>query len=110
MADVIYDSGEISAAVNKIRTYGSMLAQSMEEYLSILEQLCGDAVNDDKICARIASLRERDSCAYPQAIETECEHLRKASAAAISSVEALEASCGFAAMDGWIANLLAGLF
>ena len=109
MADVIYDSGEISAAVNKMRTYGSMLAQSMEEYLSILEQLCGDAVNDDKICARIASLRER-AAAHPQAIETECERLRKASAAAISSVEALEAGCGFAAMDGWVANQLAGLF
>ena len=86
-----------------------MLAQSMEAYLSILEQLCGDAVNDDKICARIASLRER-AAAHPQAIETECERLRKASAAAISSVEALEARCGFAAMDGWVANLLAGLF
>ena len=109
MADVIYDSGEISAAVNKIRTYGSMLAQSMEEYLSILEHLCGDAVSDDKICARISSLRAR-AAAQPPANETECEHQRKARAAAISSVEALEARCGFAAMDGWVANLLAGLF
>lgn len=54
--EFVLDESEISLAVNKITTIIQFLQESVDSYISILEKVETEGINDDLVCSKLESL------------------------------------------------------
>lgn len=56
--DIVYDETELSITANQLANYADFLADCIDEYVNLLNELKTKGIQDEKVCADIEQLME----------------------------------------------------